>query len=515
MAQQTVECVANFSEGRRSNVIEAITAAISSVAGVHVLDVQSDADHNRSVITFVGEPGPVGEAAFRAAAKAAELIDMDLHEGEHPRIGATDVVPFVPISGVTMAECVTLARQVGRRIAEELDIPVYLYEEAATRPERRNLADIRKGEYEGLKAEIETNPARLPDFGPARLGKAGATVVGARPPLIAYNVYLNTSDVEVARRVGKAIRHLSGGLRHVKAMGVLVEGRAQVSMNMVNYRGTPLHRAFELIRAEAARYGAVPTESEIVGLVPQDALLDAAEHYLQLNRFRRDQILERRLLELTASAPEAEEEPLAAALPGWIPADTLRAFAAGTPVPGGGSASAIAGALAASLGQMVANLTIGRKRYADVEAEMREHLDQLELLGAELARLAAEDSRAYEAVMAANKLPKETEEQQAAREAAIQEATSKAAQVPLAVAERAVEVLRMLRPIAERGNRNAQSDAKVGALLAHAAVYGASFNVEVNLDGLSDEQLRESLRRRVAELRSQARELLEALVGEL
>ena len=293
--QRIVECVPNFSEGRRQAVIDQIVASISEVAGVRVLDVESDADHNRTVVAFVGEPEAVEEAAFRGIRRAAELIDMEQHRGAHPRMGATDVVPFVPIRGVTMKDCVEIARRLGARVGSELGIPVYLYEAAATRPQRVNLADVRRGEYEGIRQEIATNPQRAPDFGPRRMGRAGATAIGARPPLIAFNVYLASDDVRIARAIAKAVRHSSGGLRYVKALGLLVGGRAQVSMNLTNYRKTPIARVVEMVRAEAARYGVSIAESEIVGLVPQEALLDAAVHYLQLHRFSADQVLENRL----------------------------------------------------------------------------------------------------------------------------------------------------------------------------------------------------------------------------
>ena len=293
--ERLVECVPNFSEGRRREVIEAIVRAITEVERVWVLDVESDEDHNRSVVTFVGEPEAVEEAAFRAIRKAAELIDMDQHRGQHPRIGATDVVPFVPLKGVTMEDCVAMARRLGERVGKELGIPVYLYGEAATRPERQDLAYIRRGEYEGLKEAIATDPDRAPDFGPAVLGKAGATAIGARPPLIAFNVYLSTNDVRIAREIAKAVRHSSGGLRYVKALGLLVRGKAQVSMNLTDYRQTPIPRVMEMIRREAARYGVAVVSSEVVGLIPEDALLDTAIYYLQLEGFSKEQILEKKL----------------------------------------------------------------------------------------------------------------------------------------------------------------------------------------------------------------------------
>ncbi len=292
-----VECVPNFSEGRRKEVIDAIANAIASVEGVRVLDVESDADHNRSVITLVGPRETIAEAAFRGIAKAAEHINLDEHRGAHPRIGATDVVPFVPVRGVTMEDCVALARSLGERVGRELGIPVYLYEAAATRPDRVNLADIRRGEYERLKVEIETNPDRAPDFGPARLTPAGATVIGARPFLIAYNIYLTTDRVEVAKAVAKAVRHSSGGLRYVKALGLLVGGQAQVSMNLTDFHKTPIHRVVEMVRREAARYGVAIARSELVGMIPQQALVDAAVWYLQLDGFRPELILENRLYE--------------------------------------------------------------------------------------------------------------------------------------------------------------------------------------------------------------------------
>ncbi len=295
-----VECVPNFSEGRRKEVVDAIVAAITSVPGVKLLDKEMDPDHNRAVITFIGSPEAVKEAAFRGTAKATELIDLNKHQGEHPRIGATDVIPFVPISGVTMEECVKLAEELGERIANELKIPVYLYEEAARVPERKNLANIRKGEFEGLREEIKTNPARAPDFGPREVHPtAGATVVGARMPLIAFNVNLGTNNLEIAKQIARAVRHSGGGLRYVKALGFEIKERGivQVSMNMTNYQGTPLFRAFELIKREAQRYGVPVIGSEIVGLVPLQALIDVADFYLQLENFTNTQILDLRLFE--------------------------------------------------------------------------------------------------------------------------------------------------------------------------------------------------------------------------
>jgi glutamate formiminotransferase len=294
----TIECIPNFSEGRSREVIDAIAAVIRGVRGVAVLDIHADVDHNRSVITFAGPKEAVAEAAFRATQTAAELIDMNQQRGQHPRVGATDVLPFVPLAGATLAECVVLAQTVGRRIGDELGIPVYLYEAAATRPDRIALPNLRRGEYEGLREVIGHDPERAPDFGPARLGPAGATIVGARMPLIAFNVYLSTGDVRIAKRVAKAVRGSSGGLRGVRALGLLVDGRAQVSMNLIDYQSTPLHRAVELVAREAAACGASIVESELVGLIPEDALLDAARFYLRLHMMQAHQVLERRLAQM-------------------------------------------------------------------------------------------------------------------------------------------------------------------------------------------------------------------------
>ncbi|HAF17955.1 MAG: glutamate formimidoyltransferase [Thermacetogeniaceae bacterium] len=292
-----VECVPNFSEGRQKDVIEKIIAAVRGVDGVKVLDYSSDPSHNRTVLTFVGEPMAVKEAAFRVAEKAAELIDMEQHQGEHPRIGAADVIPLIPISGVSMEECVELARELGRDIGEKLGIPVYLYEEAATRPDRKNLAHVRRGEYEGLKEAIKT-PERQPDFGPAQMHpRAGAVAVGARPPLVAYNINLGTDKVEIAKAIARTIRGSSGGYPSIKALGVLIEetGKAQVTINVCNYKEVSLARVFETVKSEAERYGVNITGSEIVGLVPMEALLDAAAFYLRLEGFQLEQVLEKRL----------------------------------------------------------------------------------------------------------------------------------------------------------------------------------------------------------------------------
>jgi glutamate formiminotransferase/formiminotetrahydrofolate cyclodeaminase len=493
-----IECIPNFSDARRPEVVAAIRQAIASVPGAVVLDQHSDLDHNRSVITFAGPPEAVGEAAFQAIAKAAELIDLDAHTGEHPRIGATDVVPFVPISGASIQDCVALALRLGQRVGEELGIPVYLYEEAASRPERKNLENLRRGQYEGLKAEVLTNPDRQPDFGPARLGKAGATVIGARFPLIAYNVYLTSSDVAIAKKIAKAVRFSSGGLRYVKALGLLVDGRAQVSMNLTNYRETPVARVVEIIRREAARYGVGIQNSELVGLIPEDALVDTAVWHLQLDQFEPGQILERRLRAVESGQGTVDSAQTT------TPTAFLEALAADTPAPGGGSASAYSGAAAAALVAMVARLTIGRKKYAEVETLMQEVLRRADALRLELTDAIQADSAAFEAVMAAYKLPKGTPEADQARQEAIQAALLGASLAPLGVARAAVEVMGLAAHVVEHGNLNAISDGATGAAQARAALTGAGYNVRINAISLKDQAEVQRLMESLNDLEQQA-----------
>jgi glutamate formiminotransferase/formiminotetrahydrofolate cyclodeaminase len=499
MPTPLVECIPNFSEARRPEVIEAIMQAISAVPGVRLLDHHADSDHNRTVVTFAGTPQAVEEAAFQGIRKAAELIDLNQHSGSHPRIGATDVVPLVPIRDVIMADCVALARRLGKRVGKELKIPVYLYEEAATRPDRQNLEDIRRGQYEGLKAEIKSNPERKPDYGPARLGPAGATVIGARHPLIAYNVYLNTDNLDIAKNIAKTIRNSSGGLRYVKALGMLVKGRAQVSMNLTNYRQTALARVVEMIRREAARYGVSIHHGELVGLIPQEALMDAASWYLQLNDLKPDQILEQCLYQgASASEPSAG-------------ASFLEDLAAGTPAPGGGSAAAHAGAMGAALVAMVARLTISKKNYEASQAQMNEILKQAERLRVELTEAVQEDSAAFEAVMAAFKLPKNTEKEEADRNTAIEKATKHAAQIPLKVSQNAVSVMALAERAVALGNLNAITDAASAAALARASLTAAGYNVRINVASLNDRATGDSFLNQLRTLEERAAKLEKAI----
>ena len=357
---QLVECVPNFSEGRRPEVIAEIIDEITSVDGITLLDKEMDASHNRAVVTFVGGPMAAKEAAFKAYKKAAELIDMRTHTGEHPRMGATDVCPFIPISEITVAECIQLVRELAHDVGEKLQIPVYLYEEAATVPERKDLAKVRSGEYEGIREEIGKKPERKPDFGPEKMNlKAGATAIGVRMPLIAFNAYLNTNDIKVAKRIAKAIRSRSGGFAFCKALGFEIKERncVQVSMNLVNYKKTPMHRVLDAIKVEAARYGVAVTSTEIVGLVPNEALVKTAEFYLQLANFSKDQILEEKL----QKASEAQKQ---------TGGEFFNEVASSSPAPGGGSVAAAAGALGAALTSMVSRLTVTKKKYQDVHDEI-------------------------------------------------------------------------------------------------------------------------------------------------
>jgi glutamate formiminotransferase/formiminotetrahydrofolate cyclodeaminase len=469
-----VECVPNFSEGRRPGVVDAIRDAIASVDGVSVLDVSSDASHNRSVITFVAPVESAVDAAFAGISAASERIDLCKHTGEHPRIGATDVVPFIPLEGTTMEDCIALARALGERVGRELGIPVYLYERAATIPARENLADVRRGEFEGLREELGKNPARNPDFGPAKIHPTcGAIAIGARPFLVAYNVYLGAaSNLQIAKNIAKAVRGSSGGFKFVKGLGLEVDGQAQVSMNLVDTEKTPLHNAFDFVKMRAEAEGAQVTWSEIVGLVPERVLFDAAVSHLQLRQFTPAQVLEKQVREVMSGGESVS--------------GFLASVASSNPVPGGGSVAAHAGALAAALAQMVAGLTIGKKKYSAVEAEMKEAALKAVALGNTLASLVKRDAEAYSLVSEAYKLPKEPADAAARRNDAVTKALLKAAEVPLETARASVEVTQIAALVSEKGNSNAITDAGVAALLAEAACRGADYNVRVNVSALED-----------------------------
>ena len=486
-----VECVPNFSEGRDKSKVDAIIDAMK-LEGVYLLDREMDADHNRCVITLVGDREAIQEAAIRGVGKASELIDLNKHQGAHPRMGAADVVPFIPIEGVTIEDCVAMARKVGEEIWKRFQIPVYLYEAAASTPERQNLENIRRGQFEGIRDEIATNPARRPDFGESRVHPtAGATVVGARKFLIAYNIYLNTADVHVAKKIAKAVRFSTGGLRYVKAAGFPVRGLAQVSMNLTDFEQTPVARVFEFVKREAARYGATPLSSEIVGLIPKKALESAAEWFLQVENFDSSLILENRLAavmggKMAVGGLRAAIEPF------------IEQLAAPTAAPGGGSASAAVGAMAAALGTMVAGMSRGKKNYLQYEHQLSEAIAQLENLREQLKSAIDADAESYKSVVQAYKKAKESSD----GEAAIVEALKCATRVPLGVAERVREVESIVESLRSVTNPKMASDLTVATALAQAALTGALANVEINLESLSEEAFVSETRAKVATLRA-------------
>ncbi len=468
MPRQLVECVPNFSEGRDAAKIDAIVQTVLSVPAVALLDRESDADHNRCVLTFVGEPAAVADAAFRAVEKAVSLIDLTKQQGAHPRIGAADVVPFIPIEGVTLEDCVKLAERVGNEIWNRLKVPVYLYEAAARRPDRVNLENIRRGQFEAVVKEMGVVADRNPDIGdPVCHPTAGATVVGARKFLIAYNVNLGTADVGIAKKIAKTIRFSSGGFRYVKSMGVTLASRnlAQVSINLTDFEQTPMHLVYETVRREAERYGVPVVGSEIVGLIPKKAIEMSAEYFLRYENFRPELVLENRIAEAMAAR-------------GGLP-EFLDALAAPTATPGGGSASAAAAAMAAALGAMVTRLA--KQDSSAFEDDRRFFTDAVE-----------RDSAAFQRVMAAYKRPKEE------RGPFVEEALHGAAEVPLEVLERAAAMesrLASLQIPAKFG-----SDLAVAKALTVAAKAGVLENVRINLDSIADEAFKASVQRRLAVL---------------
>jgi len=545
-----VECVPNFSEGRDRGIIDAIAQALASPTGVKLLDVDPGADTNRTVYTLVGPPDAVAEAAFRGAKKAAELIDMTVHKGAHPRMGALDVCPFIPVAGITMAECADLARAVGRRVGDELQIPVYFYEHAAATEERRSLANIRAGEYEGL-AEKLANPAWAPDAGPARFNaRSGGTVVGAREFLLAYNVNLNTLDRRLANEVALNIREggrarrdangeilrdadgtslkVPGRLKAVRAIGWYIEQyrQAQVSINLLDYRTSPLHVVFETAREEAEKLGLLVTGSELVGLTPLAPVLEAGRHFLR-KQGKSAGVPERELVEIAVRSMGLDQvapfDPAkkiieyhfapAAPLMSMTAARFVDEVSTESPAPGGGSVAALMGSLGAALATMVANLTVGKKGYEGAWRELAAMAERGQTLKDRLARAVDEDTDAFNRVMDAMRLPKGTPEQQAERSRAIEAANTVAAEVPLQTARLCLEAIALAATAAELGNRSSVSDAGVAALAARAGVEGAALNVRINLGGLSDAAFKASAAETVAGLEADARRLCDGVLA--
>ncbi|CAN5122508.1 hypothetical protein BH09BAC1_BH09BAC1_25050 [soil metagenome] len=528
MTRKLVECVPNFSEGRNMQIIKQITDAIESVEGVKLLDVDPGKDTNRTVVTFVGEPEPVAEAAYRAIKKASEVIDMSKHKGEHPRFGATDVCPFIPISGVTMEECVEIARKVGERVGNDLSIPVYFYEYAASEPKRKNLASVRAGEYEGIMEKI-TKPEWKPDFGPAKFNaKSGNIAISARDFLVAYNVNLNTTSVRRANSIafdvrengrikrdgdpitghvvkdekGNAVR-VPGTLKAVKAIGWFIEeyGVAQISMNLTNITITPVHVAFDEVVKSAQSRGIRVTGSELVGLIPLKALTDAGKYFLEKQQ-RSTGISESELVKIAGKSlglddlkpfdPQKRviEYLLNDPVESRLVSMDLKAFADETAsesaAPGGGSISAYVGALGISLATMVANLSSHKRGWDARWEEFSDWAAQGQAIKDQLIKLVDEDTRAFNAIMSGFALPKGNDAEKAIRKQAVQAATKYAIEVPFKVMELSLQSLPIIKAMAETGNPNSVTDAGVGALCARTAVLGAFLNVKVNAGGLDD-----------------------------
>ena len=541
--EKIVECVPNFSEGRNQEVINKIAEAIKSVEGVVLLDVDPGQATNRTVYTFVGEPEAVKEAAFRAIKTAAELIDMRQHSGEHPRIGAADVVPFVPVSGVTMEDCVRLAEELGKRVGEELGIPVYLYEYAAKSEERRSLANIREGEYEALPKKL-SDPKWKPDFGPAefneRVAKTGATVIGAREFLIAYNVNLNTKDKKLAHEIalnirekgrykrdanGKIVRdengnkvRVPGKLKAVRAIGWYIDeyGQAQVSINLVNYKVTPLHRVFEACEEEAQKLGLRATGSEIVGLVPKEAILQAGRHFLK-KQGRSTAVSEEELIHiadlslgLSQLYPFKPEEKIIELrlekdkerLWKMRVRDFLNELASQSPAPGGGSVAALSGALSAALGSMVSNLTFLKKGFEDVREEMEKMGVEAQRLKDEFLSLMDRDTEAFNKMMAAMKISKKDPE----REKKMEEASREATKVPLDTLRTSERLLDIASLAIDKGNPNSISDSAGVAVMALAAAQEAYLNVLINLPSIKDEEFKAKVKKEAEEILSRVEE---------
>lgn len=546
MEKKIIECVPNFSEGRNPVVIKSITDAIESVKGVRLLDVDPGEATNRTVVTFVGEPDDVVEAAFRGVKRASELIDMRNHHGAHPRMGATDVLPLIPVSGITLEECAELARRLGKRISDELNIPVYCYEAAARDASRKNLAVCRKGEYEGLPERIDSETDG-PDFGrrpmDESIARTGATAVGARDFLIAVNFNLNTTSTRRANAIAFDVREkgrpareggkltgkplkdengnpimIPGTLKGTKAIGWFIDeyGIAQVSMNITDINATPLHVAFDEVSRAATARGLRVTGTEIVGLVPRRALTDAGKYFLHKQQ-RSTGISEDEIIRLAVKSMGldelkpfvAEEKVIESMLeaetrrPGLVDL-TCKAFAEETasesPAPGGGSVSAYMGALAAALGTMVANLSAHKAGWDDRWKEFSDVAEKGHALMTRLLQLVDEDTEAFNRIMAVFAMPKTTPEEKAARVEALESATEYATRVPLTTMEEALKTYEVLDYVAREGNPASASDAGVGALAAHAAVGGARLNVLINAAGLKNREIAEALKTRAEEI---------------
>lgn len=551
-----VECVPNFSEGRDKEKVKTITDEIAKTKGVTLLDVDPGEATNRTVVTFVGTPEGVKEAAFRAIKKASEVLDMSKHKGAHSRMGATDVCPFVPVAGVTMEDCVKIANEVGDRVARELSIPVYLYEEAATKPERRNLAVVRKGEYEGLPEKLK-DPEWKPDYGePVFNKKSGATIIGAREFLIAYNINLNTRERKLAHEIalnireqgrvkrdekGKIIRDengkivkIPGKLKEVKGVGWYIDeyGIAQVSVNLTNYKITPLYKLFEECRKEARKLGLRVTGSELVGLIPKEAMLQTGRYYLEKQgkcpgvpdeELIRTAVISLGMDQLYPFKPEEKIIEYTIAEKQELLSMNLREFSSelstDSPAPGGGSVAALSGALGSALSSMVANLTYGKKEYRKANRRMKNLALQAQVLKDEFIDLIEKDAEAFNNVMSAMRLKKKTEEEKKKRDEAIEEATKKATLVPLEIMKKSERILDLAAVAEKKGNQNSVSDAGVAAIMADAACEGGYLNVIINLVNIKDEEFKKSIKAEVDGLlkrvKSKAKRIIKRVIAKL
>lgn len=534
-----VECVPNFSEGKDKAVIDAITAAINSVEQVKVLNVDAGEDFNRTVYTFVGSPEDVLEAAFRAAKIGTSLIDMRHHKGEHARMGALDVMPFIPIKGLTDQDCIELSKKFGKRMAEELEIPVFLYAKSASKPDRVKLPNIRKGEYEALQQKFK-DPSFKPDFGKAEfVPKSGTTATGCRDILLAYNINLDTADKSIASKIAGIIRtsgrvkkdkdgnkiigsdgkaeRIPGKFKGVQAGGMMYdENTAQVSMNLLNYKEVNMHDVYETVKEEAAKEGVTVTGSEIVGLVPKDSLVLAGRFYAKKEKKKIDDedelvnlAIERLgLSDLYPFNPDEKVIEYMIREKGPLVSSTVDGFlsnlASSSPAPGGGSVAALSGSLSAALSSMVCNLTVGKEKYVDVQEKIKEVLKESELLRKQLTELIDEDTTAFNDVMKAFKMPKETEEQKKKRSEAIQKGYKKAAEVPLKTAKICNQTLDVALIVAKHGNKNSITDAGVAALMGEAGVLAASLNVNINLGSIKDTSFVEKTKKNLANIKADA-----------
>ncbi|MBI3299734.1 MAG: glutamate formimidoyltransferase [Elusimicrobia bacterium] len=482
-----VLCVPNFSEGRDKGVIDAITKAAMAVPGVRVLDLETDPDHHRCVFSFVAPPEAAVEAAFKSAERAVELIDLTKHKGEHPRMGAVDVIPFIPLDG-DLAECRFLANKLGERVGRELGVPVFLYDRAARRPERENLANVRKGQFEGLRESIGKDPAREPDFGPSRIHPtAGATAVGAREQIINFNLNISGLTMAQGASIAKKVRASGGGLPHVRAkeIDLAAKGLVQISTVLTDYRETPMAKVLDAVRTECEAVGAEVVATEIIGLIPREALVDFALNRLRVESFTKEQILEKRL-EALSGGWEAAAERLA------------EAFASTDPTPGGGSAAGTAGAIACALGRMASGISAASKKVDQARKDALESAREgFKSLQGEFHRLTGADAASFDTVMAAFKLPKDDP----ARTAKVQESLQHAAEVPLETARRAVEALRRVKETAGKAVGTVASDMNCAAHLLRAAALCALENVEINAGSLKDPKAAAGLRAEAEDVR--------------